>query len=89
VRVVVTLGRIGFDAWLRLLRERGVRMRPRPLFGHGAVVKMGRDLPVVVGCYHPSRQNTNTGKLTSSMIEAVFRTAKQLLQTASARARRA
>jgi uracil-DNA glycosylase family 4 len=79
VRVVVTLGRIGFDAWLRLLRERGVRMMPRPPFGHGVVVKMSAELPVVVGCYHPSRQNTNTGRLTAPMMQAVFTTAKRLM----------
>ena len=79
VRVVVALGKIGFDAWLQSLRRRGVTVRPRPQFGHGAVAKLGGDLPVLVGCYHPSRQNTNTGKLTARMMEGVFRKAKRLL----------
>src|SRR5687767_3701713 len=57
VRVVVALGKIGFDAWLQLLRRRGVAMSPRPQFGHGVVVRMGRDAngvpqPTLVGCYH-------------------------------------
>src|SRR5688500_4988578 len=83
VRVVVALGKIGFDAWLQLLRRRGVAMSPRPQFGHGVVVRLGTGadgaaLPILVGCYHPSRQNTNTGKLTARMMESVFRKAKRL-----------
>ena len=79
IRVVVALGKIGFDAWLQLLKRRGVRVSPRPPFGHGEVVKFGDGLPTLVGCYHPSRQNTNTGKLTAPMMESVFRKAKRLL----------
>lgn len=78
VRVVVALGRIGFDVWLQLLRRRGVRLSPRPQFGHGVVVRMSDGLPTLVGCYHPSRQNTNTGKLTARMMESVFRKVKSL-----------
>ena len=79
VRVVVALGKIGFDAWLQLLRRRGMVLSPRPQFGHGVVVQPGDGLPVILGCYHPSRQNTNTGKLTARMMESVFRKAKRLL----------
>jgi uracil-DNA glycosylase family 4 len=79
VRVVVALGKIGFDAWLQLLKRRGVAMSPRPQFGHGEVVPFGDGLPALVGCYHPSRQNTNTGKLTAPMMDSVFRKAKRLL----------
>jgi len=79
VQVVVALGKIGFDAWLQLLRRRGVSISPRPQFAHGVVVKCGDGLPLLVGCYHPSRQNTNTGKLTPAMIESVFKNAKRLL----------
>ncbi len=79
VRVVVALGRIGFDAWLRLLKRRGIACSPRPQFGHGEVNRLGEGLPVLVGSYHPSRQNTNTGKLTARMMEGVFRTARRLL----------
>jgi uracil-DNA glycosylase len=79
VRVVVTLGSIGFDAWLRLLRRRGVRISPRPRFGHGVVTRMGDGLPIVLGSYHPSRQNTNTGKLTARMMGDVFRAARRLI----------
>jgi uracil-DNA glycosylase family 4 len=78
IRVVVALGKIGFDAYLRLLRHRGAEVRPRPEFGHA----LAHDLPsgqVLIGCYHPSRQNTNTGKLTAAMMDAVFRLARQAL----------
>src|SRR5688572_7725669 len=81
VRVVVALGRIGFDAWLQVLKRRGVRVSPKPQFAHGAVVRLdigGSALPpVLIGCYHPSRQNTNTGVLTPGMMRAVFRRARQ------------
>ena len=71
IRVVVALGRIGFDAYLQLLRRRGVDIRPRPAFGHG----LAHTLPdgrLLIGCYHPSRQNTNTGRLTARMMDDVF-----------------
>jgi len=79
VRVVVALGKIGFDAWLQLLKRRGVMLSPRPQFGHGEVVTFANGVPTLVGCYHPSRQNTNTGKLTAGMMEHVFRRARKLL----------
>jgi uracil-DNA glycosylase len=81
-QVVVALGKIAFDAWLQLLRRRGVRMSPRPQFAHGSLVRLP-DGPAgphaLLGCYHPSRQNTNTGKLTPVMMERVFRKARGLL----------
>jgi uracil-DNA glycosylase len=79
VRIVVGLGRIAFDAYLQLLKQRGVIVRPRPAFGHGVV----HELPngqTLIGCYHPSRQNTNTGKLTAPMMDEVFRLAARRLQ---------
>jgi len=79
VRVVVALGKIGFDAWLQLLKRRGVRISPKPRFSHGVVVTMDGTLPAFVGCFHPSRQNTNTGKLTARMMEGVFRKARGLI----------
>ena len=78
VRVIVALGRIGFDAAWRLLAGRGIGIRPRPQFGHGVVVHTPG--PTVVGSFHPSRQNTNTGKLTAPMLESVFRTAAKLAE---------
>jgi uracil-DNA glycosylase family 4 len=79
VEVVVALGRIGFDAWLQVLKRRGVAASPKPQFGHGAMVRFGGDTPMLVGCYHPSRQNTQTGKLTARMMEDVLRSARALL----------
>jgi len=78
VRVVVALGRIGFDAYLNLLRHRGIVIRPRPGFGHGFAHSMPNG-HTLIGCYHPSRQNTNTGKLTPKMMDAVFRLARKNL----------
>jgi uracil-DNA glycosylase len=81
VRVVVALGRIAFDAYLRLLKSRAMVVRPRPLFHHA----VGHRLPnghTLVGCYHPSRQNTNTGKLSSPMMDAVFQLTRQVLDRA-------
>ncbi len=77
VRVVVALGRIAFDAWWRVMAAKGVVVRPRPAFGHGVVHKVAGS-PDVIGSYHPSRQNTNTGKLTAKMMDSVFRTAAKL-----------
>ena len=76
ISVIVALGRIGFDAAWRLLAERGVVIRPRPEFGHGLVYQPP-GAPVVIASYHPSRQNTNTRKLTPAMLENVFRTAQR------------
>jgi uracil-DNA glycosylase family 4 len=89
VRVVVALGRIGFDAWLQVLKRRGVRVSPKPRFTHGGVVRIDvgdTGLPdVLIGCYHPSRQNTNTGVLTPPMMGAVFRQARLLIDEVRSR----
>jgi uracil-DNA glycosylase family 4 len=77
IRVIVALGRIGFDAALRLLAERGVVWRPKPAFGHGLVYEQDRG-PALIASYHPSRQNTNTGVLTPSMLASVFKKAARL-----------
>jgi uracil-DNA glycosylase family 4 len=84
VQVVVALGKIAFNAWLQLLRRRGVAIRPRPRFGHGEVYSpiptTSYTPPTVIACFHPSRQNTNTGKLTSAMMVDVFRQARRRLR---------
>jgi uracil-DNA glycosylase family 4 len=79
VQVIVALGKIGFDAYLQLLKARGVSMRPRPAFGHGVVHALPNG-QTLIGCYHPSRQNTNTGKLNARMMDAVFRQAARQLR---------
>jgi uracil-DNA glycosylase family 4 len=86
VRVIVALGKIGFDAAWRLLREQGIVIKPRPQFGHGIVVHTSG--PTVIGSFHPSRQNTNTGKLTPPMLESVFKTASRLAETSDVERRR-
>jgi uracil-DNA glycosylase len=75
----VALGKIGHDAYLAHLAAEGFRLRPRPVFAHASEARLGPGRPVLLGCYHPSRQNTNTGKLTPPMMEAVFRRARQVL----------
>jgi uracil-DNA glycosylase family 4 len=105
LRVVVTLGKIAWDACFQHLARRGLVVRPRPPFAHGAMFAPGgastlstrstlvtvgtsstsrTSTPgtrgtvgtpgtlVLIGCYHPSRQNTNTGKVTSAMYDQLF-----------------
>jgi len=74
LRVYVALGRIAFTAIWRLFAERGIRPRTRPVFEHGGVYRLPA-APVVVAAYHPSRQNTNTGRLTPLMLKSAFRKA--------------
>ena len=77
VRVIVCLGAFAWDAALRLAAMRGAPApRPRPRFGHGAEATAG-DL-LLLGCFHPSQQNTFTGKLTPEMLDAVFTRAAEL-----------
>ena len=82
VRVVVVLGKVAFDAYWRLMAERGVVPRPKPRFTHGVVFDGGdasTRAPALVASYHPSQQNTNTGKLTPTMLADVFKKARSLL----------
>jgi uracil-DNA glycosylase family 4 len=78
VRVFVALGGFAFTNVVRVLRATGDRPVGTPRFGHGAVVALasGRTL---LGCYHPSQQNTFTGRLTESMFAAVFARARRLV----------
>jgi uracil-DNA glycosylase len=77
VRVIVTLGSFAWDATLRVLAAGGVAIpRPRPKFGHGAEREIDRF--TLIGCFHPSQQNTFTGKLTEPMIDQVFGRAREL-----------
>jgi uracil-DNA glycosylase family 4 len=78
VTVLVALGRIAFDACLSLIAERTSLSRPRPAFGHGRRYTFGTAAPALVASYHPSRQNTNTGRLTSAMLAGVFETARRI-----------
>jgi uracil-DNA glycosylase family 4 len=73
VDTVVALGRIAWDAWLQLVARHGPLPRPRPVFGHGALWTATVPMPHrLIGCYHPSRQNTQTGTVTAAMYDDVF-----------------
>jgi uracil-DNA glycosylase family 4 len=71
VEIVLALGRMAFKGYLRLLREQGHDL-PRLKFEHGLYTDLDGGLPVLAASYHPSRQNTQTGRLTIPMFDAVF-----------------
>jgi len=76
VRVIVALGAFGWDAALRVLAQAGHARSPKPRFGHGAESVVGPY--VFVGSYHPSQQNTFTGRLTAAMFDSVIERATEL-----------
>jgi len=80
VRVVVTLGRIAFDVYLSVLRERGIiTHRASFVFGHDREHRSGDGQPLLISSYHPSQQNTSTGRLTEKMLKKVFERARRRL----------
>jgi uracil-DNA glycosylase len=80
VRVIVALGRLAFDVYLGILREQGkIGRRSGFVFAHNAEHRTGEGLPLLISSYHPSQQNTSTGKLTESMFAAVFERAQMAL----------
>ncbi|WP_447978674.1 uracil-DNA glycosylase [Candidatus Nitrospira bockiana] len=79
-QVVIALGKIAFDHYLKACRDRGeVGPSPAPKFAHGAAYRLPWGT-TLLGSYHPSQQNTFTGKLTRSMFHAVFEQARNLLR---------
>ena len=81
LRVIVALGAVAFTAALKVLRERDFAFEPTA-FAHGAELP-ARNGPrgiVLIASYHPSRQNTNTGKLTVPMFDAIFNRANELVE---------
>jgi uracil-DNA glycosylase family 4 len=87
VRVILALGQVGLEGCLRLLRDSGYDV-PRLKFGHGLHISLrsaSGDLKHLVAAYHPSRQNTQTGRLTPAMLDEVFALARLLLEDAEAR----
>ena len=77
VRVIVTLGKFAWDAALKVLSMTGEDLpKPKPKFGHLAEAQVGR--LSLLGSYHPSQQNTFTGKLTAPMMDAVFDRARSI-----------
>jgi uracil-DNA glycosylase len=78
IRVVVALGRIAFDQYLEVLKSKGlIRSRAGFAFAHNRCFTTGEGAPLLISSYHPSQQNTSTGKLTESMLLAVFRNARK------------
>ncbi len=80
VRVVVALGKIAFDSFLKAYQENGGSVpKPRPRFQHCGSVRLETNLTLLAS-YHPSQQNTFTGKLTRKMFHAVFKSARGFLK---------
>ncbi len=80
VRIIVALGRLALASYLGVLKTAGRIASPSAYsFAHGACHQLPDSLPVVLCSYHPSRQNTQTGRLTKSMFLSIFRSAKKIL----------
>ena len=83
LRVIVTLGGFALTGTLRVLARRGITLpRPRPKFGHARIVDLGAKNPKIVMSYHPSQQNTFTGRLTRPMFDTVWEKARKFLPPA-------
>jgi uracil-DNA glycosylase len=81
LRVVVALGKLAFDAYLGILRDRGVIASRSPhVFAHDREHVIAQNLPTLISSYHPSQQNTSTGRLTREMLHAVFARARGLVK---------
>jgi uracil-DNA glycosylase family 4 len=81
VKVVVALGRVAFDNYLGILQKRGlIRSRAAFAFGHNRMFETAPGQPALIASYHPSQQNTSTGKLTEEMLAAVFRRARKIVE---------
>ncbi len=75
---IVLLGKIAFDQVLKIYRQKGAIL-PGLTFGHGAFYQMGEHLPWLLASYHPSRQNTRTGRLTEEMFNQIWEQVRMLL----------
>jgi uracil-DNA glycosylase len=85
VQVVVALGKIAFDVYLSVLRDRGVIKSRAPFaFGHNRVHRIAPGSPILISSYHPSQQNTSTGKLTEKMLLDVFWRARKIVNSVKA-----
>ncbi len=75
-RVFVALGKLAYDACWKLFREKQIAPANRPAFEHGTACRL-KSGATLIASYHPSRQNTHTGRLTPAMLRSVFRKAKR------------
>lgn len=79
-KVVVALGSFGFGEYLTFLQQNGkIQSRTAFPFGHNQLYKTHEGGPLLLGCYHPSQQNTSTGKLTAEMLRDLFARARRLI----------
>ena len=76
LRAILCLGGVAWDATLAAAAEAFAIDRPRTPFAHGAVAALGPSRPIVYGCYHPSPQNTQTGRFTPGMLDELLRTVR-------------
>ncbi len=83
-KVVLALGKIAWDAYLDILKSEGlIASRAKYVFAHGAVAKLPGNGPKLVGVYHPSQQNTQTGRVTLAMYAVILRKIQRLLGQSS------
>jgi uracil-DNA glycosylase family 4 len=80
IRGIVALGKIGYDRSIRLIETRFGTIPKPPAFGHGVLFEPGNGIPWILASYHPSRQNTQTGRLTTEMFDAIWAKASEHLQ---------
>jgi uracil-DNA glycosylase family 4 len=81
VKLVVTLGGIALESYLSILQGRGqIKARTSFRFGHGAKFATHESGPLILASYHPSQQNTSTGRLTASMLADIFHEARRLVE---------
>jgi uracil-DNA glycosylase family 4 len=81
VCVIIALGAIAWQAVFKVWVDGGHKLpSPRPKFAHGAEVRLAPDLPLLIGSYHPSQRNTQTGLLTRPMFHSVFARARRLMR---------
>jgi len=89
VRVVVALGGFGFAEYLTYLKDAGLIQSRAPFrFGHGVSYTTHKDGPILIGCFHPSQQNTSTSKLTAEMLRELFERVREIIQNYPAEAAR-
>jgi uracil-DNA glycosylase family 4 len=73
LKIIIPVGKLAFEQMLKVLDERGAIIpKPRPKFGHGELLDLGEGFPKLLASYHPSRQNTQTGRLTPDMLDSIL-----------------